>query len=358
MALFLPIFTYLSAELVGGALMQRAAASPILIGAKGNEFDLTMSSLYFRGQVADPIPMAERSRAQDYGLAIPLYVMHSAGGSPIVGTSLEYLEARRLRLASGRTPAVLGEVVAGAAVARHFDLEPGDTVRSDLTNLYNIAGAYPTILEVVGILSPSGSADDSAYFADVRTTWLLDGRLHGHTEVSREQSLNPEAEEGDNLEATAAIFLFAEVTQRNLANYHGHGSEADAPLTSVLLYPDSQRAHDQVLADFALVKNLQAVRPTEVMRTVLGIVVRVEEGLSVYFATVAFSTLAFFILVIALSLRLRRREMALMKRIGCSRPAVFVVVATEIFLVVAAALVLTTAMTWGGVSLIQNRLGL
>ena len=55
-ALFLPAFTFLAAERVEEGLLTRATASPILLGHKGNEFDLTLSALYFDGAVRDPIP--------------------------------------------------------------------------------------------------------------------------------------------------------------------------------------------------------------------------------------------------------------------------------------------------------------
>ena len=357
-ALFLPVFTVLSTDLVGGALMRRAEDSPILLGAKGNEFDLTMSSLYFRGQVTDSITMAEQTRARHYGLAIPLFVSYSTGGTPIVGTGLEYLEARGLGIARGRAPAILGELVAGAEVARRYNLQPGDTVRSDLTNLYNIAGAYPMVLRVVGILAPSASPDDEAFFADLKTTWTLDGRLHGHQEVERDLALNPEAAEGENLEATAAIFLFTDVSAQNPESFHLHGDPEDAPLTAVLVFPDSQRSHDQLIGDFALEETLQAVRPRIVMRTVLGIVLRVQEGLSIYFGAVATSTVAFFALVLTLSLRLRRAEMRLMRRIGCSRSASAIIIGTEVGLVVVAAVALTALGSAVALALVRGQLGL
>src|SRR3972149_430085 len=87
-AILLPLFTYRAAALLERTLLVRAERSPILIGAKGNEFDLTLSSLYFRGRVRDPIHARDldRLRQRGYGLAVPLYVAHSAGRSPVVGT--------------------------------------------------------------------------------------------------------------------------------------------------------------------------------------------------------------------------------------------------------------------------------
>lgn len=142
-ALFLPLFTVLGTEQLEDALLQRAQDTPVLIGAPGNAFDLTLSALYFSSRPRQTIPYAARRDAAHYGVAVPLHVASTVSGSPLVATDLEYLRQRSLTLAAGRTPALLGEVVAGAAVAEAFQLSPGDTLRSDLTNLYNLAGAYP-----------------------------------------------------------------------------------------------------------------------------------------------------------------------------------------------------------------------
>jgi putative ABC transport system permease protein len=358
-AILLPLFTYRAAALLERTLLLRAERSPILIGAKGNEFDLTLSSLYFRGQVREPIRASDldRLRRRGYGLCVPLYVAHSAARSPIVGTGLEYFEARGLRTVSGRLPAVIGEVVAGADVARRLRLTIGDEVRSDLRNLYNLAGGYPLLLDVVGVLAPTGGPDDEAFFADVKTAWALDGLFHGHQEVTREQATNPEAAEGESLEATAALFLFQEISDANRASFHMHGEPGSGPLTSVLVLPKDRKSHDLLLGDYALEEKLQAVQPLDVVRTVLGIVLRAREGLDAFFLVLALSTAAFFVLVISLSLRLRAREIALMRRIGSSRGAVASIVGAEIALVVAAAVVFAGVLAWALLAVLARQLG-
>ena len=353
-ALFLPLFTWQASQLLEGTLMARAESSPVLVGAKGNEFDLTMSGLYFRGQVSETIPASSVERGAQAGVAVPLFVSHSVGGSPLVGTSNDYFAARGMSFWDGRQPALLGEVVAGRSVAAAFNLQVGDTVRSDLTNLYNIAGAYPILLEVVGILDETGTPDDDAFFADLKTVWVLDGHLHGHEEVTRENVLNPDAEAGENLEATAAIFMITEITDENRASFHFHGDTGHLPISTVLVFPRDQEAHDLLLGDYALDEELQAVRPVTVVRTILGIVVRIQEGAAVYFTAVGGSTLAFFVLVLVLSLRLRRAELALMRRIGCSRGTIATMVGAEVFLVVSAASLVAIGGTLMGLSLLES----
>lgn len=352
-ALFLPVFTFTAADRLEDGLMARARKTPVLIGAKGNEFDLTMASLYWRGRVRDTIPWRTRTKVtdRDYGLAIPLVVGHSAAGRPVVGTSPEYYELRGLQPSQGRLPALLGEVVAGAEVARQLRLEVGSTLRSDLTNLYNIAGAYPLLLKVVGILDRQGSADDEAFFTDLHTCWVLDGSLHAHAKVTDDSAIGGSA---NNLEANPGIFLFTEVTDRNRGSFHLHGSPDDMPVTAILAVPRDRKAHDELLGDFVLEDDLRAVQPVEVINTVLGIVLRLRDALSAYFALVAVSTAAFFVLVLSLSLRLRRDELRLMARMGSSRLTVMAMVLAEILAILGLSAAGTLSLTALALTLLER----
>ena len=114
-ALAAPRFTLQASEEVERLLMARAETSPILLGAKGAPVELTLAGLFFTGRPQDPTPYAAVAEARRWGEAAPLVVRHSAGGAPVVGTSVEYLERRGLVVAEGRRFSVLGEVVAGAS---------------------------------------------------------------------------------------------------------------------------------------------------------------------------------------------------------------------------------------------------
>jgi putative ABC transport system permease protein len=354
-ALFLPAFTRVASGELRAALLSRAESSPVLVGHVGNPFDLTLNALYFSGAVRDPLAYGDRKPLQEkgYGEIVPLYILHSVGGSPLVATELNYYPARGLTPVEGRLPAVLGEVVAGAEVAQEFNLQVGDTLRSDTRNLYNIAGSYPLLLQVTGILGPSNTPDDTAFFCDLRTAWALDGALHGHQAVTADLALNPEAAADEALTATAAIFMFQEIDESNRASFHMHGDADAQPISSLLVLPDSPKHHDQLLGDLALEETRQAVRPARVIDTILGIVLRIESGLKVYFSAVAFSTAAFFLLVISLTLRLRETELTLMRRIGCSPFTIATMVGGEISLILSAAAGLAALGTWACVLILR-----
>lgn len=345
-ALFLPLFTWAVGQTAEDRLLARARATPIVLGRPGDEFDLVMASLYFRGQVRDPLPWTavDAVTARSYGEAVPLYLAHTAGGVPVVGTTLGYLRARGLSVAEGRTPAVLGEVIAGARVAADFAIQPGDTVRSDLSNLYNLAGSTPLLLTVVGVLAPTGGPDDEAWFADVKTLWALDGLIHGHESVTQAE-VNP------------GIFTFDTIDRDTLASFHPHGDEGDWPVSSILVFPRDQRAHDQLLGDLALDAEVQATRPEGVVRAVLGIVLRLQALLGGWIALVGVSTAGFVGLVLSLSLRLRREELRLMRRMGASRATVAAVLGAEWALVGLAGVIGALGLSWVGLRLVERLFG-
>jgi len=341
-ALFLPAFTWAVGETAEDQLLQRARDTPIVLGSPGDEFDLVMASLYFRGQVRDPLPWSSVKAVTDqhYGEAAPVYVAHSAAGVPVVGTTLTYLEARALTVADGRTFAVLGEVLAGAEVAARLGLEPGDTLRSDLNNLYNLAGSYPLLLTVAGTLAPTGGPDDAAFFADVKTLWALDGLIHGHEETSGE--------------ASPGIFTFDTLDSDTLATFHPHGDESERPVSAILVFPTDQKAHDQLLGDLALQSELQAVRPEPVVRTILGMVLRLQALLGGWVGLVGLSTAGFLGLTAALTWRLRATEIALMRRMGCSRGRLVGMLGGELVMLVGVGVLGAVGLTWGGLVVLER----
>ena len=93
------------------------------------------------------------------------------------------------------------------------------------------------------------------------------------------------------------------------------------------------------------------------MAELLATVLAVQRYVVAAFVVVGFSTLATSFLVFVLSLRLRRREIETMVKIGGSRKRVAALMATEIALVVLLSLVLgafLTALTaWFGAEAIR-----
>ena len=136
-------------------IMARADSTPIVVGAKGSSLDLTFHALYFKFQPPESIEYGDLQllRENEHVTAIPIHAKFTARNFPIVGTSLDYFDYRKLRIGVGSEFAMLGDCVLGSEVAAELNLKPGDELLSDRENVLDIAGLYPLKLQVVGVLA-------------------------------------------------------------------------------------------------------------------------------------------------------------------------------------------------------------
>jgi putative ABC transport system permease protein len=292
---------------------------------------------------------AEAERVADSGLAdpIPLYVRFRVGEHPIVGTSLEYFDFRGLRVAAGRPMAMLGECVVGAKAAEHLGVGPGDAVVSSPESVFDLAGTYPLRMDVVGVLTPSPGPDDRAIFMDVKTAWLIEGLGHGHQDLTAPEAASAVlARDGKRITANASVVQYNEVTPDNVDSFHFHGDAADYPLTALIAVPHDAKSSVILMGRYqGSEAATQIVRPTDVMDELLATVFTVERYAVAAMGIVGLATLATATLVFLLSLRLRRREVETMIKIGASRGSVTAVLAFEVVLVLILGFLLAVALT-------------
>ena len=352
----LPAVVFTGVRVFEGALSSRAKTTPLVIGAPGGRFDLALAALYHRkGRMAalpfgvfEAIAQSEEARMRDgMGAQVfPLHNAHSAGGHPLVGTTLEYLEYRGLRPAAGRLPGVLGDAVLGAQAARTLGLKPGDALLTDQESLFDLAKNPPMRLHVTGVLAPTGSADDRAVFVDLRTGWIVGGLGHGHDDVAAADPAKLLKKDGANLTASAAVRSFVEVTPENLASFHFHGDPKDFPLTAVIVMPATEKA-GTILADRwnQPARRAQALDSAAVVAELLEMVFRIERFFNLGLLVVAGSCLLVLGLVFNLSMRLRGAERDTLLRIGAAKHTVGLLLMVELGLVVGMGLAIAGAIT-------------
>ena len=356
---FLPIGLNVLVARSGEELMARAQSTPLLIGPKGSPLELVLSSLYFEsgsqgrstsGSVSPAVARyADMQRIEQSGLAapIPLYVRFRTRGHPIVGTTLEYLDFRGLTLASGRRMAVLGECVIGAQVARQLGVAPGDTLVSSPESAFDLAGVYPLELQVVGVLSPAYSPDDSAVFVDLKTAWIIEGLGHGHQDLARgdaEQAVMKR--EGDRITANASLLQYNRITEANRDSFHFHGDLSDYPVTAIIAVPEDAKSRALLLGRFAGPDERSLiVRPETIMAQLLDTIFTVRSYLVAAIAVVGVATLATASLVFMLSFRLRRAEIDTMLKIGGARSSIVAILASEVVVVLALGLLFAGLLT-------------
>lgn len=346
---YLPVALRVLVSQSATELTSRAEATPMLVGAKGSPLELALSSLYFESDTPELMTYAEAERVADSGLAqaIPLYVRFRVRSQPIVGTSIEYFDSRELQFADGRTMATLGECVLGAKAAENLGVTAGDTVITSPESVFDIAGVYPLKMQVVGVLEPAFTADDIAVFVDLKTSWIVQGLVHGHQDMAAPESTSGVlSREGDNIVANASVLQYTEITPENVDSFHFHGLVGGYPISAVIANPHDQKSGTILMGRYESPdESVQILEPTTVIDELLGTIFTVQNFVVAGMLLVGLVALATAVLVFALSLRLRKREIETMAKIGGSKLRVAGVLVTEIAVVVLASVVLAGILT-------------
>ncbi|MGD8894205.1 MAG: ABC transporter permease [Desulfobacterales bacterium] len=347
---FLPVSLELLLDESERQLMSRAVSTPLVVGVKGSALDLVMNTLYFGDEVPELMTMraSDRVMETDLALPIPVYVRFRARGYPIVGTTLDYFEFRGLKVAVGRQVAVLGDCIVGAKVAEKLNLKPGDTLVSSPETLFDLAGVYPLKMKVTGVLNMSHSSDDLAVFVDIKTAWVIQGLGHGHQDVTvlKDPTLVLRRTK-DNVAATAKLYHYMEITDTNIDSFHFHGDITGYPITAVIAMPYDAKS-ETILQGRYLSKEEthQIVKPEDVIDGLLQNIFRIKNVLDAVISVVALATIMAILLVFALSLRLRQREIQTIFKLGCSRMTIAQLVASEIFIIVITSGIFCSAMVF------------
>lgn len=329
-------------------LLSRAAATPLVLGQPGSRYDLVLNSLYFRGRVPSALTLsrAEQAGNDDLATVIPLHTGHAARGYPIVGTRTDYFAFRGLELAEGALPALLGDAVLGAEVARELGLSAGGRILSDRGSLYDLTMAYPLRMLVAGVLLPTGGPDDGAVFVDLKTAWILDGIGHGHDDAGSADPDQVLARDGEQVALNASVVEYSEITAENIESFHFHGDPGELPVTAALVVPRNRKSGTILKGRYRVVESEQLLVPGEVVEEMLGFLLRVKRFFDANLLLVGSSTFLFLVLVVGLSLRVRRREMETLFKIGASRHMVVQIIGAELLMLVGVGVLASLATGW------------
>jgi putative ABC transport system permease protein len=225
----------------------------------------------------------------------------------------------------------MGECVVGARVAERLELRIGSKIPVATATAFVLDGA-PLRLNVVGILAATETADDEAIFVDLKTTWIIAGLGHGHASGDQHGS------------AEAAVHT--DITKENVSSFHFHGDEAEFPITAIIVVPASPKAETLLLGQYLSPDDTaQIARPRDVMDALLNKVLMVRSYMIAIIAVVSLVTLLTMSLVIVLSIRLRRGEIATMTKMGCSRFTIATILGSQIVIILAISAANATALT-------------
>ena len=356
----LPLVMRSMSAVIQQSLMSRAEGTPLLLGKKGSSLDLVVEALYFQPKGVEALTAADAQEVEHTGLgqAIPIRTGLLAQQFPVVGTSLDYFAFRGLQTAHGRALATLGDCVVGAEVASTLGLNPGDSILTSPSTLFDLAGVYPLKLHVVGTLQPSYGPDDRAVFVDVKTAWVAEGLGHGHQDLTTASGDVVLKRTAGTTTANAKLVQYNEITDENADSFHFHGDPANRPLTAIIVAPSDDKAGVLLRGRFVNDPARQLLRPARVVEGLNAQIFRFERVLQIIVWTVGLATALMFALVMVLSWRLRANELRTMTRLGCSRWKAAQIMSAEVFLMVGTSVVLATlfgfAMTHYGETWLQN----
>ncbi len=310
------------------SLGARAASTPLVIGARGSSLDLALSALYFQGSVATPVTQAAVDEVWDSGLgiAIPIHTGFAASSRPVVGTTLDYFDFRSLRTVQGRLFARIGEAVVGSEVAAGLNLSVGDSLVTDTSNLFDLAGAYPLEMTVSGILEPGGTPDDGAIFVDMKTVWIIAGIGHGHEDPGKSALASGIADPAQR--------IYQSITPENVDSFHFHQNSASLPVSAVLVSPHDARSSTILQGRYIEADNpLHAVDPATLIDRLLSTLFRIGRLLDLAIMVVGSAAAVAIALAVGLATQLRRQEMQTFFRLGAHRGAIVQTVLAQFALI-------------------------
>jgi putative ABC transport system permease protein len=153
-----------------------------------------------------------------------------------------------------------------------------------------------------------------------------------------------ERQEG-NVVANASVLSYTEITPDNIDSFHFHGDPDAFPVDAIIAQPKDRRS-DIVLRGRYEERggSVQMLVPLEVIGDLLATVLSVRDFVILGSVGVGLATVATAILVFVLSVRLRKREIETIRKIGGARQRVQAILATEILLVVGLSACVTTSL--------------
>jgi putative ABC transport system permease protein len=305
----------------------------LLVSRDSSPLVSVLNGVFHANAPAKPIAWAEYQRLTEtlpLEFAVPVQMGDSFRGLPVVATTRGFFEefkpeaGSEWTLAEGRLFESELEVVLGSRAARETGLRVGDTAA-----LTHGVGSAPAGAEthlhseyeftVVGILGPTGSPHDRGLFITLESTWLL----HAHDRREAEEAkAHASGEEGDHEHLEGPLTL-ADIEERDrlitgiyMRVLTRPGQEASAVLPQVF---------SMLRAD----ASLTAASPTDQVQKLFAIVSNIDQMFVAMAAVVMVSSGIAIMLALYNSMEQRRRQIAVLRVLGCSRGRVFGLVMTE-----------------------------
>lgn len=350
LGVMLMVVVLVIAGAVDGALNQRSIAYDLIIGAKGSDLQLVLSSVY---RVQPPIAnlpymyLDQLRNDRRIETAIPLafgdFTKPEHGGFPIVGTTNEYFlneytPGKMFEVADQEGTRQLSELydaVIGSQVAHRNDWRVGDQF-SIVHGSADSEDAHDELFTIVSVLRQTGTPNDRSVFLNLEAVYILDGHQKPIDEV---ETRLKDFYGNDKERLDIAMNQMEQLKQRRAKGQEigdesmGYGLDTpDAMKEITAVFVKTREVFDTITLHSQL-KNgskAMAVNPIQpIKRLMTNFVGPTKSALMVLTGMIiVVSGISIFVSIYN-SMSDRKREIGIMRALGARRSSVFSIILAE-----------------------------
>lgn len=294
----------------------------LLVSADQSSMVSFLNGVLYANPPRAPIPWARYQQLRqslplgDNGYAIPTQMGDSFLGQPVLATDTEFFSKLRPNpgeawvFAHGKAFDGDFQVVLGAQAARATGLKLGHKIV--LTHGAGESAEHDHDhdefkYEVVGILASTGGPHDRALFTSLQSTWII------HAQDRREREA-----EGKHVETSAADLTDADRKVTGVYVRLATRGDSDAPANLPQVF-------DMLRKD----SSIMVASPSDEARRLLVMVGNIDIVFRAMAGVVLVSSAISIMIALYNSMEQRRRQIAVLRVLGCSRPRIFGLVLTE-----------------------------
>ena len=314
--------------------VQTATGYDLILGPKGSQLELVLTSIYRIGVAGEPLPYrfyreltSETGNRIDRAIPITMGDVTRQGAFPIVGTTPDYFVLPYMHEADGtprkfqfRTRSLDGKHTGEGLIRNPFDATIGAVVARQ--NGWDVGSKLKL---VHGGSAATGTPNDRTVFVHLDGFYMISGH-----EKPLSEAIAREREFFGNVSEESLRALEAEKS-----GGHGPVPEAQKEVTAILLNIQGEIG-EKVLAESRLMNRLnegvqaQAVKPIvqidRMMQTLIGPIRTLLIGLTSLI--IAVSGIGIFVSIYN-SMADRKKEIAIMRALGARRQTVLTVILAE-----------------------------
>lgn len=350
LGVMLMVLVIVGAGAIDGVFNQRSIAYDLIIGAKGSDLQLVMSSVFrIQPPIANlPLMYLEQLREDPrVKTAIPLafgdFTKPEHGSFPIVGTTTDYFlndytPGKKYQVEDqpgSRQLTKLYDAVIGSQVALKNNWKVGDTF-SIVHGSADSDKMHDETFEIVSVLKQTGTPNDRSVFLNLEAVYILDGHQKPIDEVETRlrdfygndaKRLNRGLAQLDALRKVRADGEAAGDPEA------GHGIDTPEAMKEVTaIYVKMRSDFDAVIMQSQLksTSKAMAVNPVIPIRRLMTFFVGpAKDALMVLIGLIILVSGTSIFVSIYNSMSDRKREIGIMRALGARRTSVFSIILAE-----------------------------